>query len=82
MVSTGGRTLLSLHRGFMSVAEANRQISYESIFSASRMNKAEVVFLKAEALVNKVIENGLWVKVFSLLLPAVCTSHRLLRIKS
>ncbi len=45
MVSTGGRTLLFLHHGFRCVAEANRKISYENIFSASRMNKAEVVFL-------------------------------------
>ncbi len=73
MASTGGRTPLSLRHGFRCVAEASvtvedvllavgEQIGYENIFSASRMNKAVVVFLNAEVLVNKVIENGLWVK--------------------
>lgn len=73
MASTGGRTPLSLRHGFRCVPESNatvedvllavgEQIGYENIVSASRMNKAVVVFLKTESLVNKVIENGLWVK--------------------
>lgn len=72
MVSTlpGGRTPLSLHNGFRCMPEASatiedvllavcEQIEHENILSASRMNKAVVVFLQTETLVNKVNENGL-----------------------
>lgn len=66
-ILAGGRMPLS---GFRCVPEASatiedvllvvcEQIEHENILSASRMNKAAVVFLKIEALVNKVIENGL-----------------------
>jgi len=37
-------------------------IGFENILSASRMNKAVIVFLKTEQLVNQVSENGLWIK--------------------
>ncbi len=70
MASIGRRMPLSLRHGFRCVPEASvtvkdvllavgEQIGYENIISASRMNKAVVVFLKTEALVKKVIENGL-----------------------
>lgn len=38
------------------------QIGFDNIVSASRMNKAVVVFLKSEALVNELTVNGIWVK--------------------
>lgn len=38
------------------------QVGYENISSASRMNKAVVVFLKQQQLVNRVIESGLIIK--------------------
>jgi len=38
------------------------QIGFDNILSASRMNKAIVVFLKSETLVNQVTVSGLWVK--------------------
>lgn len=37
-------------------------VGFDKILSASRMNKAVVVFLKTEQLVNQVTENGLWIK--------------------
>lgn len=38
------------------------KIGFENIVSASRMNKAVVVFLKSEALVNVLTVSGVWVK--------------------
>lgn len=38
------------------------KIGFDSIVSASRMNKAVVVFLKSEALVNELTVSGIWVK--------------------
>lgn len=38
------------------------QVGFENILSASRMNKAVVVFLKSESLVNQLIVSGIWVK--------------------
>ncbi len=87
MASTGGRTPLSLRHGFRCVAEASvtvedvllavgEQIGYEYIFSALRMNKAVVVFLNAEALVNKVIENVVGERTSHYYYPAVCTGNK------
>lgn len=36
-------------------------IGFENILSASRMNKAIVVFLKTEQLVNQLTESGIWI---------------------
>lgn len=38
------------------------KIGFENIVSASRMNKAVVVFLKSESLVNDLTVSGVWVK--------------------
>lgn len=38
------------------------QIGFDNIASASRMNKAIVVFLKTESLINQLTVSGLWVK--------------------
>lgn len=37
-------------------------VGFENILSASRMNKATVVFLKTEQLVNQLTESGIWIK--------------------
>ncbi len=37
-------------------------VGFENILSASRMNKAMVVFLKTEQLVNQLTESGIWIK--------------------
>jgi len=71
----GNEPSLSLRNGFRCVPEAGNataieevllatgeQVGHENIVSASRMNKAVVVFLKNEQLVTKVIESGIWVK--------------------
>ncbi|KAG1924522.1 ubiquitin-conjugating enzyme E2 variant [Pimephales promelas] len=61
---------LSLRNGFRCVPEdgvtveevlisAGGEVGHENIVSASRMNKAVVVFLKEQNLVNRLIENGL-----------------------
>lgn len=36
-------------------------IGFDNILSASRMNKAIVMFLKSEQLVNQLTENGIWI---------------------
>ncbi|KAL6481198.1 hypothetical protein MHYP_G00092780 [Metynnis hypsauchen] len=38
------------------------QVGCENIYSASRMNKAVVVFLVTESSVSRLIESGIWVK--------------------
>ncbi len=38
------------------------QVGFENIVSASRMNKAVVVFLKSDSLVNQLTVSGIWVK--------------------
>lgn len=38
------------------------QIGFDNIVSASRMNKAIVVFLKSESLINQLTVSGLWIK--------------------
>lgn len=71
--SSGGTVSVSLRNGFRCVPEPTAsiedvlivvgdQVGHENINSASRMNKAVVVFLKTEQHVNQIIENGLWVK--------------------
>lgn len=61
---------LSLRNGFRCVPEdgvtvedvlisAGREVGHDNIVSASRMNKAVVVFLKEHNFVNRLIENGL-----------------------
>lgn len=68
-----GASPLSLRNGFRCAPESGAtiedvllavadQIGHENINSASRMNKAVVVFLKNEHLVKTMIENGIWVK--------------------
>ncbi len=37
-------------------------VGFENILSASRMNKAMVVFLKTEPLVNQLTESRIWIK--------------------
>ncbi|KAI4890558.1 hypothetical protein NFI96_024482, partial [Prochilodus magdalenae] len=69
----GGRSVSHVHaNGFCCVpaAEATvedvllavgERVGHEHIYSASRMNKAVVVFLKDERLVNQLVESGIWV---------------------
>lgn len=38
------------------------KVGFENIVSASRMNKAVVVFLKSESLINELTVSGIWVK--------------------
>lgn len=38
------------------------QVGFENIISASRMNKAVVVFFKSDSLVNQLTVSGIWVK--------------------
>ncbi|KAI4876405.1 hypothetical protein NFI96_004027 [Prochilodus magdalenae] len=46
------------------------RVGHEHISSASRMNKAVVVFLKDERLVNQLVESGIWVlETFVLVCP-------------
>ncbi len=42
--------------------ELGEWVGFENILSASRMNKAMVVFLKTEQLVNQLTESGIWIK--------------------
>lgn len=71
--SVQGTPLLSLRNGCRCVTEpgvtvedvllaVGEQSGFDNIVSASRMNKAVVVFLKSEALVNELTVNGIWVK--------------------
>ena len=68
----GGASPLTLRNGFRCASEANTSIEdvllavgakvgNENISSASRMNKAVVVFLKNENQVKNLIESGIWV---------------------
>lgn len=68
-----GTPTLSLRNGCRCVPEAGvtveellmsigQIIGFENIVSASRMNKAVVVFLKSELLVNELTVSGIWVK--------------------
>lgn len=68
-----GMPALSLRNGCRCVPEAGvtvedllliigQKLGFENIVSASRMNKAVVVFLKTEALVNDLTVSGIWVK--------------------
>ncbi len=66
----GGEEPLSLRHGVRCEVESSaaveevllsigEQIGYENISSASRMNKAVVVFLKEENLVNRLVSSGI-----------------------
>lgn len=68
-----GTPTLSLRNGCRCVPESGvtvedllliigQKIGFENIVSASRMNKAVVVFLKSELLVNELTVSGIWVK--------------------
>ncbi len=68
-----GTPTLSLRNGCRCVPESGvtvedllliigQKIGFENIVSASRMNKAVVVFLKSESLVNELTVSGIWVK--------------------
>ncbi|KAI4899223.1 hypothetical protein NFI96_000470 [Prochilodus magdalenae] len=80
---SGGAPSLSLRHGARcepapgtSVEEVllgvGEQIGCEKIVSASRMNKAVVIFLSDETLVNRLVESGVWVNgVFLTVSPLV-----------
>jgi len=68
----GGASPLTLRNGFRCAPEANTSIEdvllavgakvgNDNISSASRMNKAVVVFLKSENQVKTLIESGIWI---------------------
>ncbi|KAK3513914.1 hypothetical protein QTP70_032840 [Hemibagrus guttatus] len=73
MASRGETPLLSLRHGFRCVPEESvmvedvlialgEKVGFENIISASRMNRAIVVFLKEQRLVSELAVNGLVVK--------------------
>lgn len=75
MASIPGQTPpnLSLRNGCRCVPEpgvtieellvvVGEQVGFDNIVSASRMNKAVVVFLKTESLINQLTVSGIWVK--------------------
>lgn len=68
-----GTPTLSLRNGCRCVPESGvtveellliigQKLGFENIVSASRMNKAVVVFFKSESLVNELTVSGIWVK--------------------
>ena len=68
-----GTSPLSLRHGFRCVTEATvtveeflaavgEKVGYENVAYASRMNKAVVVFLKEECLVDRMVEHGVLLK--------------------
>lgn len=74
MTSTpvGGASPLTLRNGFRCMPEMNTsiedvllavgaEVGHENISSASRMNKAVVVFLRNENQVKNLIESGIWI---------------------
>lgn len=72
-VNAQGTPALSLRNGCRCVPEAGvtvedllliigDKLGFENIVSASRMNKAVVVFLKSESLVNELTVSGIWIK--------------------
>jgi len=85
---SGGVASLSLRHGVRCVPDADsnvedvlvavgEQIGFDNIISASRMNKAVVVFLKDESLVSKLIETSVWVNgAFTVVSPLVSQSVR------
>ncbi len=87
-VGGGEEPSLSLRNGFRCVPEAGtmieevllatgEKVGHENIIYASRMNKAVVVFLKNEQLVNRLIESGVWVKEkFFAHYTAACPSYK------
>lgn len=79
---------LSLRHGVRCVPDAGvtvedvllaigEQIGFDNIVSASRMNKAVVVFLKDQSFVSKLIVSGVWVSgAFVIISPLVSQSTR------
>ncbi len=86
--SSGWDSSLSLRHGVrcVPVADASvedvlvavgEQIGFENIVSASRMNKAVVIFLKEQSLVGRLIESGVWVSgVFCVISPLASLSTK------
>ncbi len=73
MASVQGAPTLSLRNGCRCIPDPGvtveemlliigEKVGFENIVSASRMNKAMVVFLKSEPLVNELTVSGIWVK--------------------
>ncbi|KAL7827793.1 hypothetical protein AOLI_G00309450 [Acnodon oligacanthus] len=73
MASEAGVETLSLRHGVRCVPESGvtvedvllavgEQVGCENIYSASRMNRAVVVFLVTESCVSRLTESGIWVK--------------------
>ncbi len=73
MASVQGAPTLSLRNGCRCIPDPGvtveemlliigEKVGFENIVSASRMNKAVVVFLKSEPLVNELTVSGIWVK--------------------
>lgn len=85
---SGGVASLSLRHGVRCVPDADsnvedvlvtvgEQIGYGNIISASRMNKAVVIFLKDESMVSKLIEIGVWINgAFTVVSPLVSQSMK------
>lgn len=72
-VQVQGASALSFRNGCRCVADPEvtvedilqiigEKVGFENIVSASRMNKAVVVFLKSESLINELTVSGIWVK--------------------
>ncbi len=86
---SGGDSSLSLRHGVRCVPEAGvsveevlvavgEQVGYSNIVSASRMNKAVVIFLKERNLTSRLVESGIWVSgVFTVISPLVAQSSRI-----
>lgn len=80
---------LSLRHGVRCVPEAGvsveevlvaigEQVGYDNVVSASRMNKAVVVFLKERNLTSRLVESGIWVSgVYVVISPLVSQSSRI-----
>lgn len=86
---SGGDSSLSLRHGVRCVPVAGvsveevlvavgEQVGYSNIVSASRMNKAVVIFLKERNLTSRLVESGIWVSgVFTVISPLVAQSSRI-----
>lgn len=80
---------LSLRHGVRCVPEAGvsveevleaigEQVGCDNVVSASRMNKAVVVFLKEQNLTSRLVESGIWVSdVYTVISPLVSQSSRI-----
>ncbi len=89
MASIPGQTPpnLSLRNGCRCVPEpgvtieellvvVGEQVGFDNIVSASRMNKAVVVFLKTESLINQLTVSGIWVKEICPSYPTIRSSNK------